>query len=396
MRMTKLVAVLSLLAISRAQVEDKLTLSNNRFGLRLLSVLSSTPDSNNVFFSPYSVSTAMAMTYAGVRGEAQQELSQRLEFSSAGISDAEVLDAYAEHTRRILLAQSNSTLKVANAAAVHGGLALQASYERTLSRSFYGELLNVDFANEAEATAARINGWVREKTEGKIASIIDGRPDTNTKLMLLNAIYFKGAWNRKFYESLTEKKPFFNGGNEPVQVDTMNGSFGIPYGYFEDLQVDVAELPYRGLDFSMTILLPRNSGALVSLERNLTAGLFQSMVSQLRERKVNVALPKFKLETKYSLKEPLKSLGIRRIFNNGADWSGITTDPLSGVSDVIQKAVIEVNEEGSEAAATTSIGIVLESLPPPPVEFTVNHPFLFFIRNTNTNDILFAGHINAF
>uniref|UniRef100_V5H7A1 Putative tick serpins 10 n=1 Tax=Ixodes ricinus TaxID=34613 RepID=V5H7A1_IXORI len=394
MNMKSLVISLSILAISWAQMDDRLTLANNRFGLRLFGVLSSTPDSN-VFFSPYSVSTAMAMAYAGVRGEAQQELSQRLEFSAAGLSEEQVLDAYAQHTRRILLVQTNSTLKVANAAAVHGGLTLLASYERTLSRSFYSELLNVDFANEADAAAAFINGWVRQRTQDKIDGIIDGKLDPNTRLMLLNAIYFKGAWNRQFNASLTAKGPFFNGGTAPVQVDVMTGNFDIPYAYFEDLQVDMAELPYRGLDFSMSILLPRHSNALEALKRNLTAELFQSMVSRLREREVNVALPKFKLDTKYLLKEALQTLGIRKIFTSGSDWSGITTDNLSAVSTVIHKAAVEVNEEGSVAAATTGIGIIAISLPPPPVEFRVNHPFLFFIRNTNTNDILFVGHINA-
>uniref|UniRef100_A0A4D5RGN0 Putative serine proteinase inhibitor n=1 Tax=Ixodes scapularis TaxID=6945 RepID=A0A4D5RGN0_IXOSC len=390
--MKTLAAFLSILVLSWAQEETKLTKANNRFGLRLLRTLPSGPE-ENVFFSPYSVSTAMGMAFAGARGQTQQELSQGLGFSDADLTDAAVLDAYTHHTERLKSTPSNSTLDVANAAAIQRTLALLNSYESALQSSFGAELHKVDFAGEPQAAVNLVNNWVKRKTHDKIEKLFNEPLDQDTLLVLLNAIYFKGDWGTAFNKEHTEKRQFLNGGVTPVEVDTMRLEARIKYRFFDDLQVEVVQLPYRGLDYTMAILLPKENTGVEGLKQNLTIDRFQNYLSDLRERKITVLLPKFKLETKYSLKTPLQSLGIKQIFEPGADLSGINDESLR-VSAVEHKAVVEVNEEGTEAAAATGLVIVPYSLGPEPVVFRVDHPFLFFIRNTRTDDIFFMGQVN--
>lgn len=390
--MKTLAGLLFLLALCWAQEEAKITNANNRFAFRLLNALPSSPD-KNIFFSPYSVSTAMGMVYAGARGQTQQELSEGLGYSDAGLGDAGVLDAYTRHTERLKNTHSNSTLDVANAAAIQQTLALLNSYETTLESSFGAELHKVDFAGAQQAAADLVNNWVKQKTHDKIEKLFEEPLDPDTQLVLLNAIYFKGAWDTAFAKEDTEKREFFNGGVTPVEVDTMKLELRVNYRSFDDLQFEAVELPYRGLDFSMVILLPKDKTAVEALKRNLTLDRFQNYLVDLRERKITVFLPRFKLATKYSLKTPLQSLGIKTIFQPGANLSGINDGNLL-VSAVEHKAVVEVNEEGTEAAAATGIIIVPYSLGPQPAVFRVDHPFLFFIRNTQTADIFFVGQVN--
>ncbi|CAN7936925.1 unnamed protein product [Ixodes hexagonus] len=378
-----------LLVLCWAYEEDKITNANNEFGLRLLRVLPSTPE-KNVFFSPYSVSTAMGMAFAGARGRTQQELFQALGYSDAGLNDAGFLGVYARHTDRLKTSPSNSTLDVANAAAIQRTLALLDSYEIALGSAFGAELHKVDFAEDQQATVDFINNWVKQKTHHKIDKLFNEPLDGDTQLVLLNAIYFKGSWNTEFEKEATEKRRFFNGGVTPVEVDTMKAEIRVNYRSYDDLHVDVVELPYRGLDYSMVIMLPKEKTGVEALKQNLTFERFNQYVSDLRGRKVTIFLPRFKLETKYSLKTALQSLGINLIFGTGADLSGINDQKLM-VSAVEHKALVEVNEEGTEAAAATGVVVIPYSLGPGPVEFRVDHPFLFFIRNTQTGDIFFAG-----
>ncbi|CAN7936931.1 unnamed protein product [Ixodes hexagonus] len=391
--MRHLVTFLSVLVLSSAGDEDKLTLANNRFCFELLQSLTVTPDAN-MFFSPYSVSTAMGMVYVGARGETQRELFEGLGYSVTGLAHEQVLAAYGLHTSRLQSSEPNSTLKVANGAAIDERLSIEESYENLLTRSFKADLHKVDFLHGPQATVNLINEWVKEKTNDKIENLFNQQLSRTTRLVLLNAIYFKGAWDRPFPPGLTSKQEFFNRGETRTEVDTMVGSLTVGYHVSDHLQVAVVDLPYVGNDFSMTILLPVEKNGVERLRGNLTADVFQSLVSELRGRHVDVFLPKFKLETKYNLNEPLKILGIRRIFGGGTDLSGINGDTNLVVDFVVHKAVIEVNEEGSEAAGVTGAGLIPLSAGPLPPTFRVDHPFLFFIRNTRAGDILFAGQVN--
>ncbi|KAM7290684.1 intracellular coagulation inhibitor 1 [Ixodes scapularis] len=392
--MKPLVPLLFLLVSCRAQGNDKLTLANNQFGLRLLNTLPNSPE-ENVFFSPYSISTALGMAYAGARGDTQEELSQQLGYTAAGLSQDDVFNAYSDHTQWLKASRSNSTLSVANAAVLHDKVGLRYTFQRTIDHAFDADILKVDFVNERKGALDRINYWVKDKTNGKIKSLFNKPLESETRLLLLNAIYFKGSWNTKFNKSRTEKREFLNGGVTPTKVDMMMGSINIGHRFFTDLQIDVADFPYQGRDYSMTVILPWRNDGVEAIKQNLTLDLFQKLVSELRERRVFVYLPKFKIEAEYSLKEPLQQLGIKQIFSGGSDLSGVTNDNDLVVSAVVHKAILEVNEEGSEAAAVSSI-VAVTRIGTQAFEFNVDHPFLFFIRNTVTNDILFAGQVNSF
>lgn len=389
--MKRLLWFLFLVVACGAQDADKLTVANNHFGLRLLNQLPA-PKEKNVFFSPYSVFTAMGMAYAGARSSTQQDLYTGLGYETAGLPDNKVLEAYAAHTQR-LLSPSNATLKVANGAAVHDKLNVLPAYQNALTNDFQAEVHKVDFEKNGQAAIDVINRWTNEKTQGKIAKVFDQPLDPLTRLVLLNAIYFKGTWQTQFNESNTSKKPFYNGGVNEVQVDTMSGEFLAQHGVYSDMDVEVVDLPYRGLDFSMTVLLPTQRDGVEALKRNLTVETLQHLIGRLAERRVDVQLPKFKLETSYELKEPLQALGIRRIFGTDADLSGINGGTDLRVSRVVHKAVVEVNEEGAEAAAVSAV-VAVTRVGSYAFRFWVDHPFIFLIRNTRTNDILFAGQVN--
>lgn len=379
-----------LMAISAAQEEHKVTEANNQFGFRLLQKIPSSPEVN-LFFSPYSVSTALAMTYVGARDDTLHELHEHLGYSSAGLTPDNVPSAHAQHTH-LLRQPSNSTVRVANAAVIKREYSVLGDYIGLLSQSFNADLWKVNFAEEE--SRSKINDWVKNETNGKIEELLRGPLPGNTKLVLLNAIYFKGVWKTPFNVRATSSATFYNAGATPVQVDTMHEEVEATYAHDETTNTDVADLPYVGSDYSMTIVLPKNRTGVDTLRRSLSWRVFQGLLSRLRETTLIVALPRFKLEGSYKLKQPLSMLGVEKLFQERqADLSGISSSGDLYVEDVIHKAVVEVNEQGSEAAGATAVLVVAESFRPT-TPFIANHPFLFFIRNTKTGDVLFAGQVN--
>ncbi|CAN7936935.1 unnamed protein product [Ixodes hexagonus] len=390
--MKVLAVFLTALAVCWAEDDAKLTAASNDLGFRLFPLLPSSPD-KNVFFSPYSLSIAMGMAYAGARAETQDELYEKMGFANAGLSKEQVLPAFASQTQRHESAQSNTTVDVANSAAIDLSLSLLNEYEDILRNNFKAELQKVDFQEAGQAAIDVINHWVKENTHEKIEKLFDEPLSSATRFVLLNAIYFKGAWETEFAKSRTEKRPFLNGGVTEAQVDTMYGHIPIRHKSFPNLGLDVAELPYRGGDYSMVILLPKQNTGVEALKGNLTIDQLRNLLDHLEEREVDVFLPRFKLETKYSLKDILPKLGITRIFD-GADLSGISGDTSLKVSDVVQKAVVEVNEEGTVAAVVSGVIGVIRASVVPNYEFRVDHPFFFFIRNRHTREVLFGGQVN--
>lgn len=390
MKLTVFCLVGVLLAVSFAQDDAKLTAASNDFAFRLLPLISRS-QYENVFYSPYSVATALAMVYAGAEGPTLHELYEYLGYNLTGLAKDQVLSAHAEHNRR-LLAPSNSTLKIANAAVVDGTLNVHPGYVKALENGFGAELLQVDFAGAGQAAMNSINSWVSWKTQRKISALFDKPLSGDTKLVLLDAIYFKGMWRTMFDRSNTVEAFFFTSDGVVSKVDTMQGTVKAGYAYLHDIGASLLELPYSGLDYSMTILLPNHTDHFGSLRSGLTLQIFSEAVRELHETTVDVRLPRFTLEKKYDLKEALSSLGITRVFNAGeADLSGINGGRDLFVDEVVHKAVVEVNEEGSEAAAVTGAATRIVS---GPTTFYVDHSFLFFIRNTRTADIIFVGIVN--
>lgn len=386
-----IICLAGLLTLCSGQVEHKVTAANNEFGFKLLNEIPVSPQTN-LFYSPYSVSTAMAMAYIGARGETQRDLHETLGYSSVGLTPDHVPSAHAQHTH-LLRAPSNSTLRVANAAVFQENYAVTPEYVEILRQSFEAEVRAASLNDEQSVRV--INDWVKNKTEQKIEELLSEPLPPDTRLVLLNAIYFKGLWNVPFDARGTLKKPFFNAGTERVEVDTMYEQVTAGYAEDDETNADVLDLPYAGLDYSLTIILPKERTGVHSLRQNLSWPVFQRLLSKLNmNAPMEVSLPKFKIEGSYKLKAPLSALGASKAFDERhADFSGISGARDLVIYDVVHKAVVEVNEEGSEAAGATA-GIFYTKSAPVGIPFVVDHPFLFFIRNRHTGDVLFAGQVN--
>ncbi|KAH6936904.1 hypothetical protein HPB50_024067 [Hyalomma asiaticum] len=248
--------VVTFFAVSSAQDHIRAIAASNDFAFRLLQLLSGS-QLDNVFFSPYSVTTALGMAYAGSYGMTRRELHEALKYNLVGIAEDKVVGAHAEHGRR-LLEPSNSTLKIANAVALKNG--------------FGAELLKADFTKDEKAAIDIINAWVSQKTQKKISKLFDEPLPSFTKLVLLNAIFFKGTWLNKFDRSKTAKAPFHMADGRSVKVDTMQGTVKAGYAYSRDIGATVLDLPYNGLDYSMSIFVPRNGTDIGVLRRRVNLG----------------------------------------------------------------------------------------------------------------------------
>jgi serine protease inhibitor len=366
---------------------------NNQFAIDLYGQARARP--GNLFFSPYSISSALAMTYAGAKGETAVEMAKTLRFPVEG----ETLHfGFAQLDTQINGGNEKRPfeLSVANALWGQKGLSYRPEFLKLTERCYRAGMHPVDFAGDPEAARTLINSWVEERTHDKIKDLL-GSSDVSrdTDLILTNAIYFKGAWTVPFNKFATKDEDFLSE-SKPVPVPMMHvtGQFG----YLEDTTggLQALSLPYAGKTLSMVVLLPRKADGLAGLESSLTSKKLDGWLTQLANQRVDVALPRFKLEYGMSLSQILASMGMPKAFTTGADFSGMTTDRRLYISAVIHKAFADVNEEGTEAAAAT--GVVMTRAmavapPKPPVVFRADHPFLFLIRDEATGSILFMGRV---
>jgi serpin B len=360
----------------------------------------------NVFFSPYSISTALAMTYGGARGETENQMAQTLHFN---LPPDTLHPAFAEMQANLNAVQQKGQVKLAAA----NSLWPQVGYEflpdyLALCLKNYGTAITpVDYMGHTEAARQTINDWVEARTNRKIVELLKpGVLESSPRLVLVNAIYFKGKWARQFETNLTENEPFYVSSGKTVTAPT----YAFPYaesaplmrqtgdfGYAELPDLQVLELPYAGDDLSMIVLLPREVDGLGNLEAGLTAENLTAWTASLKSQKVNVLLPRFKMTAEFSLKGTLMALGMSDAFNfDRADFSGMDGRKDLFVGAVIHKAFVEVNEEGTEAAAATAVvmdfAAVVQHPQPIPV-FRADHPFLFLIRDNRSGSILFLGRV---
>ncbi|CAN8012183.1 unnamed protein product [Ixodes pacificus] len=401
--MTRLLWLFAAITASLAQDDIsqdkwKLARANNYLGLNLLKQLPSN-DKTNVFFSPFSVSTAMGMAYAGARGDTLEQLTLNFGYAADELNEGKVLALFKEQLDSTNDLPHDYTLNIANAAVAQEGYGILPEYTDALTSSFAAEYIEADFQKRGQEAIQKINAWVSNRTHGKVQSLFDEPPDFSTRLILLNAIYYKGTWLYEFDKTKTKPRSFYNGGVEKVQVPMMRLKSTLNHTYNAILNADLVDLPYVGNDFSMTIILPREKTGLASLKSVLTSQTLNLALQNMYPKDMKLKLPKFKLDTKYTLKPTLEAMGITKIFSADADLSGISGSRNLYVSDVLHKAVLEVNEEGSEAAAVTGFVIQLRTAafvtPPPLPKVYVDHPFIFLIRNSKTNTIMFLGEINA-
>ncbi len=348
----------------------------------------------NLFFSPYSVSTALAMAYAGARGQTEQEMAQVLHFD---LPQAELHPAFAGLARRLeeIGKSQRVSLSVANS------LWCQRDYTFTdaflkLNRAFYdaGARL-VDFAGSSDATRQEINSWVAAKTQDKIRNLLQpGQVTAATRLVLCNAVYFKGKWASQFDPNNTAPAPFFTGAGQQVLTPLMSQSLKLRSRSFDDFALFA--LPYTGNDLALVILLPKAVDGVAALEQRLDAAKLQEWLAALDgagEAKAQVFLPRFKLDCRLELARELAAMGMPAAFGQSADFSGMTGTRALCISDVVHQAMVELNEEGTEAAAATAVGMALTSVRAPAPVFRVDHPFVFLIRENQTGSILFLGRV---
>jgi len=369
-----------------------LAAGNTAFACDLYAQLKTPP--GNLFFSPYSVSAALAMTFAGARGETAAQMTTALHFA---LPQGELHPAFAALIEELSALESSGHVKLSIANSLWPDRAYPF-LERYLAlvKTNYGVVITpVDYAHAEERARAQINQWVEDKTQKKIANLFASPLDPLTRLVLVNAVYFKGTWAHPFKKEQTRDAPFYRPSGEPAQTPMMMQLQAVPYG--ESDKIQIIELPYAGNELSMLVLLPRDTNTLAETESSLSAGQLQHWRQLLTEQKVQLFLPKFKLAWgTCSLTKSLQALGMTDAFGTAADFSGMDGRRHNlRISDVVQKAFVDVNEEGTEAAAATGVTIMAMSVAmqrPPPV-FRADHPFLFLIQENHTGSILFMGRI---
>jgi serpin B len=363
---------------------------SNQLAVDLYAALQRAPQNRgkNLFLSPHSISTALAMTYAGARGQTAQQMAKVLHFS---LPQAELHRAY-----RALLAATRSShgneLRVANALWAQRGYPFRGDFI-ALTREQYGAgLQQVDF-KRTEAARKRINQWVEKQTRRRIVDLIPrGVLDALTRLVLTNAIYFKGTWELQFSNKRTRRRPFTLAGGKRVPTPLMEQT--ARFGYADLGALQALELRYRGGRLSMVVLLPKKTDGLAALEKRLTAARLTGWLRRLARRKVEVLLPRFKATSAFRLGKTLAAMGMPLCFTDQADFTGMAKIKDLKISEVLHKAFVDVNEEGTEAAAATAVVMGSRGRrPQPPPRFRADHPFLFLIRDRSTGAILFMGRL---
>lgn len=347
----------------------------------------------NLFFSPYSISTCLAMTYAGARGETESQMAGTLHF---GTNQAAFHSAFSELEKQLNAVQEKKDveLNIANGLWAQKEHPFLADFLDTAVKDYKAKVEQVDFRTSAEATRREINDWVSDKTKGKIEDLIGpGVLNNLTRLVLVNAIYFKGKWASQFKKNKTTDQPFFVSPNEKVQAKLMNQT--ARFGYTETDKLQLLELRYAGGDVSMAVLLPKEKDGLKALESSLNQKQLDDWLAKVHSREVNVFLPKFKLTQSFELSQTLSLMGMPDAFSGNADFSGMDGTKDLYISAVIHKAFVDLNEEGTEAAAATGVTMRAMAMrrPAPMPVFRADHPFLFLLRDTHSGSILFLGRV---
>ena len=369
-----------------------LTTGNNAFAVDLYGQLRAQP--GNLFFSPSSISTAFGMAYAGANGDTATQMATTLHFT---LPPARLHPAMGALLTALNATHADYQLRVANALWVEKNQKFLSSYLKLTKKNYGAGFRPVDFVGDADKVRLTINDWVAQQTENKIENLLQpGSVTSDTRLIITNAIYFKGTWQTQFQKSSTQNEDFHLTAAQSVTAPLMHISGG--YSYFNGGSFQVLDIPYKSGDLSMVVVLPNDIEGLAALEQQLSADNLAAWIGKMQyTRKVNLTLPKFTLTQQFILNDTLSAMGMRAAFSpQAADFSGMTGNHAFWISDVIHKAFVDVDEEGTEAAAATAIGIRAMAMPmepAPPVEFRCDHPFLFLIRDTRSGAILFIGRV---
>ncbi len=352
---------------------------------------------DNLFISPYSISTALAMAYAGSAGSTAQAFERTLRISLAsGAYHRAKNDIDRQLTSRGQGAKAADgkafRLTPANQLFAQNGFSLETPFLDTLAVEYGAGVRTMDFERSPEPSRAAINTWVEQKTEDRIQDLLGaGSITSDTRVVLVNAIYFNAAWQKAFEQSATAERPFATGAESTVNVSTMHAPAVAARGGTHE-GVEVVELPYDGGELSMLVLAPP-VGQLGALEAKLSDTWLKAAVAGLKSESLDLYLPKFEVKKQVGLKTPLSALGLAEAFTGGADFSNLSKAEQLKISDVLHQAFVKVNESGTEAAAATAVIFERTTAAPESRTVKIDRPFLFLIRDHATGEIVFLGRI---
>lgn len=369
-------------------INSKLAAANNAFGFDLFQQLQRQPASRNIFFSPLSVTLALAMTYNGAAGETKQAMQRALKIE--GLNHAELNQSSAELLDELKSSDPKIELAIANSMWARDRVRFNEAFLERNRKFYRAEISTLDFRNPQ--SVATINRWVNANTKGKINKIVD-RIDLQQVMFLINAVYFKGQWRHRFEKTLTQNQPFHLLGGQQKQVPMMSQSGD--YLYYRGDKFQAVSLPYGKGGVSLYLFLPDQGSSIDDLLKNLNYQKWEELMKSFRNTPGDVKLPRFKMDYENTLNDSLKALGMEVAFTPRADFSGIREEGNLFISEVKHKAIVEINEEGTEAAAATSVGITVLSGSKRQQRFTfiADRPFLMAIRDSQTGAILFMGMV---
>lgn len=387
---------------------EAVVVGGNEFGLALYAHLAA-KEKGNLFLSPTSIHTALAMTYAGARARTAEQMAATLHFTlppeklhPAMGALLKTLNTSAMMTDYVpgLLGRMTEKkvpayqLSVANALWAHKGYPFRKEFTDQVKADYDARLSELDFA-QSEPARKTINDWVAKETKDKIQDLIPaGILNADTRLVLTNAIYFKSQWAKQFQKYATKDGDWQLGADKKAAVPMMHEQ--AHYGYMETADLQALQMPYKGNELAMLVLLPRKTDGLAALEKTLTAENLAAWTKKISNETVDVTLPRFKMTSQFSLNDALSAMGMPEAFDAAkANFTGMTTANALFISAVIHKAFVAVDEEGTEAAAATAVAMALTAAPAPvePKVFKADHPFFFAIRHLKTGAILFAGRV---
>lgn len=375
-----------------------LTTHNNEFAFNLYKELADVK--SNIFFSPYSISSAFAMVYNGAREETQKEMGEVLKFNNSADN---LNESFSLLNRYFLKTSSDVTsdfhLYIANSLWLQNGTQILPQFLDQMAKYYKVAIHRVDFLRQKETARREINQFVKEKTMGKIVDLLSPKDiDESTKMVLVSSIYMKAKWRNLFDSNLTKMMPFFVDSEKTITASLMNQTGFYPY--FKSDNFAAVSLPYihpnENLpDLSFLIILPKENFGLGEIQKKLDTEYLKNILSSFEDEEINIFLPKFTFTKSFSLKDVLIKMGMVTAFNSQANFEGINGQRDLQIGQVAHKAFISVNESGTESSAATSISINMKSMlqPKEPIIFRVDHPFLFIIYEKMTGSVLFCGHV---
>uniref|UniRef100_A0A6I8N351 Serpin family I member 2 n=1 Tax=Ornithorhynchus anatinus TaxID=9258 RepID=A0A6I8N351_ORNAN len=383
-----------LFAVSLAWSENSIPLASRttRFAVDLYHALRSSHSEENILYSPFGASMILGMVELGAKGKLKSQIRQMLKLQ--GNSTGEEFFMFKSFFSGISEKNKEFTFHLANALYLQEGFSVKEQYLHSNKEIFQSAVKLVNF-QDSKPCAKAINTWIESKTDGKMKNMFSPEEfGPLTRLLLVNAIYFKGDWKQKFKIEATRLMSFTKRDGSIVKIPMMNLLLRTKFGHFSESTVSyqVLELPYKSDEFGLILILPVEGTDIEEVEKLITPELVKEWLTKIQEEEVEISLPRFKIEQKLDFKEAFSSLNVTEMFSGGCDLSGITDSADLYVSKVAQKSFFEINEDGSEAAASSGMQVpVIMSLARN--QFVANHPFLFIMKNNPTESILFMGRM---